>query len=283
MPKEWDAGLYESGFQFVWKHGAGVVTLLEPKPSERILDLGCGTGHLTAEIAAAGASTLGIDASPAMVAQARQNFPKLSFQLIDAAEFQSEPIYDAVFSNAALHWMLDPERAILAVANALKAGGRFVAEMGGKGNIAAIDSAIHTNIRNYYPSVSEYSSLLEKNGFEVRLMTLFDRPTPLEGGENGLREWIQTFRGDNSRPVEEVEAELRPRLFQNGRWVADYRRSAFYCHAPLVPVPTTEPVIKTAAINRTKTLPEFPSIAKPVLLADPFASKVLSGRQSRKD
>jgi trans-aconitate methyltransferase len=227
MPKEWDAGLYESGFQFVWKYGEGVVGLLEAKPGERILDVGCGTGHLTADIAAKGASTLGIDASPAMIAQARQNFPKLSFQLVDAADFQSEPLFDAVFSNAALHWMMNPDRVAAAIARALKPGGRFVAEMGGKGNIGAIAGALHSNIQNYYPSVSEYSAVLERNGFEVTFMTLFDRPTPLEGGENGMREWIQTFRGDNTRPVEEVEAELRPRLFQDGRWVADYRRLRF--------------------------------------------------------
>jgi trans-aconitate methyltransferase len=227
MPKEWDAGLYESSSQFVWKFGGDVVSLLKPQPGERILDVGCGTGHLTADIAAAGALTFGIDASPAMIAQARQNFPKLQFQLVDAAEFQSESVYDAVFSNAALHWMLEPDRVAAAVARALKPGGRFVGEMGGKGNISAIDGAIRTNIRNYYPSVSEYSAVLERNGFEVTFMTLFDRPTPLEGGEKGLREWLQTFRGDNTRPVEEVESELRPRLFHDGRWVADYRRLRF--------------------------------------------------------
>lgn len=227
MAKQWDAALYESGFQFVWKHGAGVVSLLEPKPGERILDLGCGTGHLTAEIAAAGAGTLGIDASPGMIAQARQNFPKLAFQLVDAGEFRSDLPFDAVFSNAALHWMPDADRVAAAVAAVLKPGGRFVAEMGGKGNIAAISGAIRSNIHNYFPSVGEYSAVLERNGFEVRSMALFDRPTPLEGGENGLREWIQTFRGDNSRPVEEVEQELRPRLFRDGRWVADYRRLRF--------------------------------------------------------
>jgi trans-aconitate methyltransferase len=225
--KEWDPGLYECSSQFVWKFGGDVLSLLKPQPGERILDVGCGTGHLTADIAAAGALTLGIDASPGMIAQARQNFPKLQFQLVDAAEFQSEPVYDAVFSNAALHWMLEPDRVAAALAAVLKPGGRFVAEMGGKGNIAAIDGAIHTKIRNYYPSVSEYSAVLERNGFEVTFMTLFDRPTPLEGGENGLREWLQTFRGDNTRPVEEVEAELRPRLFHDGRWVADYRRLRF--------------------------------------------------------
>ena len=227
MAKEWDAGLYESGFQFVWKSGAGVLSLLDAKPGEAILDLGCGTGHLTAQIAATGATVLGIDASPAMVAQARQNFPKLSFQLVDATQFQTAQRFDAVFSNAALHWMLDADRVAAVIAGVLKPGGRFVAEMGGKGNIAAINAAVRSNIHNYFPSVSEYSAVLERSGFEVRMMELFDRPTPLEGGENGLREWIQTFRCDNSRPVEEVEAELRPRLFHDGRWVADYRRLRF--------------------------------------------------------
>jgi trans-aconitate methyltransferase len=227
MSKQWDASLYESGFQFVWKFGEGVVSLLEPKPGERILDVGCGTGHLTAEIAASGATMVGIDSSPAMIAQARQNFPKLAFQLVDAADFHTGEPFDAVFSNAALHWMPDPHRVAAAIARALKPGGRFVAEMGGKGNIAAIERAIRTDIRNYFPSIPEYSSVLEANGFEVRAMVLFDRPTPLEGGENGLCEWIQTFRGDNSRPLEEVEAELRPLLFHDGRWVADYRRLRF--------------------------------------------------------
>jgi trans-aconitate methyltransferase len=227
MPKEWDAELYESSSRFVWKHGAGVVSLLDPKPGESILDLGCGTGHLTADIAATGAGTLGIDPSPAMIAQARQNFPKLAFRLVGALDFQAETPFDAVFSNAVLHWIPEADRVAAMVAQSLRPGGRFVAEMGGKGNVAGISNAIQTDIRNYFPSVSEYSAVLERNGFEVRMMTLFDRPTPLEGGENGLREWIQTFRGDNKRPLEEVEAELRPRLFHDGRWVADYRRLRF--------------------------------------------------------
>lgn len=234
MAKEWDAAAYESGFQFVWKSGAGVLSLLEPKPGERILDVGCGTGHLTAQIAAEGASTLGIDSSPAMIAQARRNFPKLTFRLVDAAEFVSEPEFDAVFSNAALHWIPDADGVAAAIARVLKPGGRFVGEMGGKGNIAAIAGAIRSKVHNYFPSVAEYSAVLERNGFEVRSMELFDRLTPLEGGENGLREWIETFRGDNSRPVEEVEAELRLRLFRDGHWLADYRRLRFVairqCH-----------------------------------------------------
>jgi trans-aconitate methyltransferase len=225
--KQWDARLYESTSKFVWQYGDGVVSLLEPKAGERILDVGCGTGHLTARIAESGAQTHGIDASPAMVAQARQHYPKLSFQLVEAAQFQTEDLFDAVFSNAALHWMLEADAVASAISRALKPGGRFVAEMGGHGNVAAIEGTIRSATHNYYPSVGEYASVLEKHDFEVTLMTLFDRPTKLEGGEGGLREWVETFRADNTRPMEEVEAELRPTLFHDGSWFADYRRLRF--------------------------------------------------------
>ncbi len=227
MKKVWDAEGYESSFRFVWNYGGDLLSLLAAKEGEHVLDVGCGTGHLTAKIAETGAKTHGIDAAPPMIAQARQNYPKLSFQLVDAAAFQSEQKYDAVFSNAALHWMHEADAVAAAIAKSLKPGGRFVAEMGGKGNIAAIDSAIQTSIHNYFPSVSQQSAVLERNGFEVTSMILFDRPTPLEGGLRGLRDWIAMFRGDNSRAIEEVEAELKPKLFHDGQWVADYRRLRF--------------------------------------------------------
>lgn len=222
--KQWDAGLYESTARFVWEYGDGVVSLLAPKPGERILDVGCGTGHLTGSIADAGAKTHGIDASPAMIAQARQYYPKLSFQLIDAAQYITDEPFDAIFSNAALHWMTDPDAVASALSRALRPGGRFVAELGGKGNVAAIDGAIRSEIRNYFPSIAEYSTVLENHDMEVSMMVLFDRPTKLEGGEGGLSEWVATFRADNTRPMREVEEELKPELFRDGSWFADYRR-----------------------------------------------------------
>ena len=226
-PIDWDSSQYQSTFSFVWEYGADVLSLLKPQPGERILDLGCGTGHLMGRMAETGAEVLGIDASPAMIAQARQNFPKLKFQLVEAAQFRTEEKFDAVFSNAALHWMLEPDPVAEAVSLALKPGGRFVAEMGGKGNIATVTKALDTRISNYFPSVSEYSAVLERHGLEVEFMVLFDRFTPLEGGENGLREWIAMYRPDNKRPIEEVEAELRGSLYRDGRWYADYRRLRF--------------------------------------------------------
>jgi trans-aconitate methyltransferase len=138
----WDTELYEAKHNFVWKFGAGVIELLDPKPGERILDLGCGTGHLTAKIAEAGAEVVGLDASPEMIGQARQNFPALTFVARDAAEMTFQSEFDAVFSNAALHWMTQAQRVVEHISQALRPGGRLVAELGGKGNIAHILNAV---------------------------------------------------------------------------------------------------------------------------------------------
>lgn len=238
-PAAWDASLYESDHAFVWKHGAALLPLLNPQPGERILDLGCGTGQLISEIAAAGAETLGIDSSPDMIGQARQNYPKLKFQLADARTFEVSQPFDAVFSNAALHWIPDARPVVEAIYRALKPGGRFIAEFGGKGNtgqvMTALEQAGATDpLRTfYYPSVGEYSTLLETACFEVSLATLFDRPTELEDPVRGLEQWLLMFQQktlgtipSNLRraAIANVEDRLRPTLFYGGKWHIDYRR-----------------------------------------------------------
>jgi trans-aconitate 2-methyltransferase len=236
----WDTELYEARHNFVWKMGEGVVELLEPRAGERILDLGCGPGQLTQKISESGADVLGVDSSPSMIGQARQNFPKLRFVLQDAASMTFETEFDAVFSNAALHWMLDPVAVVSGVSKALKPGGRFVAEMGGKGNIKTIVSAIHEVVkkyhplppsRQYYPSVSEYTTILESQGLEVHMAQLFNRPTPLEG-EAGMENWIKQFKlyyfdGLPPTALQEVVSLLRPKLHKGSAWLADYRRLRF--------------------------------------------------------
>src|SRR5688572_11002406 len=134
MSTAWSPQLYEGQHSFVWKYGADLLPLLAPQPGERIIDLGCGTGRLTAQIAESGAEVIGVDRSPEMIGQARQNFPKLRFLLADIASFESPEPADAVFSNAALHWVTDAEAAARNVARSLRPGGRFVAEFGGKRN-----------------------------------------------------------------------------------------------------------------------------------------------------
>jgi trans-aconitate methyltransferase len=236
----WDTELYEARHNFVWRMGEGVVELLAPQAGERILDLGCGPGQLTRKISESGAQVIGLDSSASMIGQARQNFPGLRFVLEDAAAMTFENEFDAVFSNAALHWMLDPAAVVLAVSKALKPGGRFVAEMGGKGNIQTIVSAIHKVVtkhhplpasRHYYPSVSEYAGILEAHKLEVRMVQLFDRPTPLEG-EAGMENWIKQFKlyyfeGLPPAVLAEVISDLRSKLYDGSGWHADYRRLRF--------------------------------------------------------
>jgi len=244
----WDSRLYDESFRIITQLGAGVVELLAPRPGERIVDVGCGTGALTAQIAAAGAEIVGIDASEAMVARARELYPQLRFEVAKGEEFTLEYPVDAVFSSAALHWMSPPEAVAASVARALKPGGRFVAEMGGRGNISTIVGAIYQvlaeegipreRVRNpwYFPSIGEYASLLERAGFEVVLMQLFDRPTPLDDCPNGIADWLRMFGGDFLAAVpatrrehfkERVNELTRPLLEREGRWVADYRRLRF--------------------------------------------------------
>jgi trans-aconitate methyltransferase len=253
----WNAELYDDKHSFVWKMAAGVLKLLAPQSGERILDIGCGTGHLTAQIAEAGAEVLGIDRSADMIRQAKEKYPVLHIEVMDATEITMTEMFDAVFSNATLHWIKKPERVIAAMTKALRPGGRFVAEFGGKGNTTAFLEAVRNSWVNlqfpgappnpwYYPSLPEYASLLEKHGFEVAYAILFDRPTPLEDGERGLRNWFDMFGAclvqnlsDHQKAVlrDEIENQARPTLFHQDRWVMDYRRLRVVAYKKPTPTP----------------------------------------------
>jgi trans-aconitate methyltransferase len=257
MTNQWNAAEYDAKHAFVYEKAKGLVELLAPKVGERILDLGCGTGALTAGIAARGAEVLGVDRSEEMIAQARKKFPALRFEVLDARELRakgdhlktagnaSAAGFDAVFSNAVLHWIPEAEDVIAGVARALKPGGRFVVEFGGKGNIQKLVTGFHRafvalGMREpegvspwFYPSMAEYAGMLERHGLEVRQASLFDRPTALEEGERGLENWIRVFRqtfvekmgeADAQRWIREVERQCRSELFRDGGWVLDYRR-----------------------------------------------------------
>lgn len=244
MPgNDWNAALYDQKHAFVFEYGKGLLAVLEPRAGERILDLGCGTGHLAQEIAATGAQVVGIDSSAEMVEQARKAYPDIEFLVADARNFSFPYQFDAVFSNATLHWIPEAERVVERVSAALCPGGRFVAEFGGKGNVASIVGALREATAEltdvaveagwYFPSIGEYAPLLEKHGLAVQSAVLFDRPTKLEEGEKGMYNWITMFCQDMLRPVpadvrpqviERIEAILRPKLFRDGNWFGDYRR-----------------------------------------------------------
>ena len=252
--REWDANRYDTAHSFVWERGRGVVELLAPKPGERILDLGCGTGHLTAQIAESGAEVMGIDSSEDMVRVASENFPHLHFEVADARSLPFKCEFDAVFSNAVLHWVRPPEAVVDSVRRALRPGARFVAEFGGENNIRTIMSAVGEALdaveRNgtevyrpnkYFPPLDEYVSLLESRDFRVAYSAHFERPTPLDGGEDGLRRWLRMFGWDYLSPlspeqreevVAHVEKATRPTLYTDRTWTADYWRIRFEAYKP---------------------------------------------------
>ena len=243
--KEWNTALYDGKHSFVWKYGEEVIELLAPQPGERILDLGCGTGHLTSRIAASGALVVGVDQSPAMIESARNNYSELQFVEADATGLNFDAEFDAVFSNATIHWIKDQRALASAIWRALKPGGRFVAEFGGKGNLSAVREALKRAMNNighrvtngglerYYPAIGEYATLLESAGFRVTHAVHFERPTKLGNGERGLGDWLATFADNVLEPltqdeqnnvIVDVESQLRSELFRDGNWFADYRR-----------------------------------------------------------
>jgi trans-aconitate methyltransferase len=241
----WNSALYEKNHAFVWQYGESIVELLAPQAGEQILDLGCGTGQLTEKIAQTGAFVQGIDSSLSMISTAKDNYPHINFSAADARSFQVEEPLDAVFSNAVLHWIKQPDAVINCVEQALRPGGRFVAEFNGEGSVGAIVGAHLSVVLSengceelealnpwYCPSRDEYAGLLEQHGFDVRDAVLFDRPRPLEGGSAGLVTWIQLFAGEFwSKLSDEVQLQvreslaqrLRPALCRDRNWIADYR------------------------------------------------------------
>jgi trans-aconitate methyltransferase len=242
LSQPWDATLYDARHDFVWRHGESLVDLLVPKAGERILDVGCGTGHLTAKIASAGARVIGLDPSEEMLIQARAAFPALELVRGDARNFHFPEPFDAIFSNAALHWIRPPQEVIRCVHDGLRPGGRFVAEFGGRGNVQAIVAAMTAAAQRlglplacpqwFFPGIAEYTGLLESGGLDPTFAVLFDRPTPLQG-EEGLHDWVKMFaRGALEAIPEdrraafliEVEKSARPTLWGANGWFADYRR-----------------------------------------------------------
>lgn len=239
----WDPERYARNARFVADLGTPVLGLLAPQSGERILDLGCGDGALTAKLAALGCQVVGVDSSDAQVAAARKL--GLDARVIDAQQLPFSCEFDAVFSNAALHWMRRPDAVLAGVHRSLLPGGRFVAEMGGHGCIASIRNALVEALNRrgvdgesavpwYFPTVEEYSPRLSHMGFQVTYIALIPRPTPLPGD---VTAWLDTFAESftsrlpaEARPayIAEVREALRPKLCDaDGRWTADYVRLRF--------------------------------------------------------
>lgn len=241
--QDWQPERYATNAAFVAELGRPVLELLAPQPGEAILDLGCGDGALMRELAARGCAVVGVDAAPAMVEAVRRR--GLDARLMDGHALAFERAFDAVFSNAALHWMKrDPAAVVAGVARALRPGGRFVGEMGGAGNVAAITTALLAVLRRrgrdgagaipwYFPTAEAYGDLLASCGFRVRRIELIPRPTPLP---TGMAAWLDTFaepflkllpEAERGPAKDEVVELLQPSLCHDGRWIADYVRLRF--------------------------------------------------------
>lgn len=243
MSQQWDATFYDKSHSYVWQYGADLLPLLAPQPGERVLDAGCGTGPLTARIAEAAGpdGVFGIDHSSDMVAQAQAAFPHLRFATADLTTFRLEPdgeLFDAVFSNAVLHWIPDAAAAARTLAAALRPGGRLVAEFGGRHNVGAVcEAAAGAGGGShpwYFPGIAEYAGVLESVGLELRAAWHFPRPTKMDDPVTGLRDWIRMFGGHwlhrvppEAQPdwFQRVEEAARPTLHRaDGFWYIDYWR-----------------------------------------------------------
>jgi trans-aconitate methyltransferase len=243
--QNWSAADYAANAHFVPALGQPVLDLLQPQPGERILDLGCGDGILTEKLVALGASVVGVDSSPDMIAAARRR--GIDARMMDVRSLTFENEFDAVFSNAALHWVKDdPDAPVAGAFRALVAGGRFVGEMGGHGCVSAITVALLATLERrgiketvslipwYFPTVDEYETRLLRAGFVPQSVQLIPRPTPLP---TGMRGWLETFANPfcaalspNERDdfLDEVTAMLKPVLCDpQERWTADYMRLRF--------------------------------------------------------
>jgi trans-aconitate methyltransferase len=239
---KWNTELYNSKHAFVYQYGEAMIDLLDPKSFEKILDLGCGTGELTQKIKEKGSLVYGMDSSAEMIDKAKKNFPLIEFEVLNAEEMTYHETFDAVFSNAVLHWISKPAFVVHNIYQSLKYGGRFVAEFGGKNNVLNIVNALQAAFEKrgltftrfwFFPSPAEYATLLENQGFRVALVQHFYRETELSDNEQGMKDWIDMF-GNNffggistelrKEIIDEATDNLKASNYKDGKWFADYAR-----------------------------------------------------------
>lgn len=245
---EWNASLYDNKHGFVAEYGKGLLEFVPRNNGQSILDLGCGTGTLTSQLADYADTVIGIDSSESMVTKAREQYPDIRFMVCDALDLPFEGQFDVAFSNAVFHWITDHDALLRQIRKVLKPHGLLVCEFGANGNIATIENAFTSVCRDYeyeyaprfnFPTVKAFADLLAKNGFTIDKVYDYDRPTPLQDGEDGLANWMRQFFAADLEPmpkttqaeiIGKVEDLTRDTLWHGDEWVADYRRLRAIAH-----------------------------------------------------
>ncbi|ALS37588.1 trans-aconitate methyltransferase [Enterococcus rotai] len=239
---EWDAKKYNTTHDFVFKYGAGLLELV-PKEPKKVLDIGCGTGELTKQMAELGHEVTGIDQSLNMINQAKETYPELIFLQEDILNPSDQiGLYDVAFSNAVFHWIPDQDLLLKNIGEHLNVNGQLICEFGAVGNVQKIREAFGRELNALgvpfeepfcFTSVENYRILLEKNHFEVVEILEYERPTPLKGGKSGLNEWMEQFYAaeleelsgeQKDKVLENMERDLKSKLWNEDHWEADYRR-----------------------------------------------------------
>jgi len=260
LSPKWNPEFYNDKHSFVYNYGEDLIELLDPKKDERILDLGCGSGQLTFKISELAKEVIGIDKSQEMIAYAKSKFKNLEFQVADATNFIFLKKFDAIFSNATLHWVKNYKDVIKSMYENLNDQGRIVLEFGGKGNVQTIVNQLRNSLDKkgyleqsklklwYFPSTEEYTNELESSGFRVLMAQHFNRPTELADENTGIKDWISMFgerffKNVSTKHIEEIKIEVQEKVKSecliNGKWFADFKRIRF------VAIKNKNPLFKT--------------------------------------
>lgn len=239
---DWNAALYDKAHGFVAEYGKNLLAFVPKDNAQCIIDIGCGTGALTARLKPLCGYVLGVDASESMVAKARAQHPEIPFEVCDATALPFESAFDVAFSNAVFHWIPDHDSLLASIRYALKPNGRLVCEFGAHGNVAAIGRAFDQACARrglsgrpafHLPTAEEFTQSLLQNGFAPETVEEYDRPTPLGGGEAGLSDWLRQFfastlsalpKALQDELIADTERLARGALWNGREWVADYRR-----------------------------------------------------------
>lgn len=245
---EWNSSLYDNKHNFVAEYGKGLLEFVQKNKSQSILDLGCGTGTLTYQLAELCNKVVGVDSSENMINKAKIHYPNIDFMVCDALDLPFENEFDIVFSNAVFHWISDHNKLAENIYKVLKSNGLLVCEFGGSGNVATVEKSFQQASKEFnfqykpkfnFPTVEEFGNVLSENGFVIDNIYDFDRPTVLKDKEQGLSNWMKQFYADElaemptevqKKVLERTSSIAKEKLWNGKEWVADYRRLRVIAH-----------------------------------------------------